>query len=296
MKTLIKISILFSIFIIINNTYANNETLYEQYLNNISNRCEKADYYINQATDVENQPVLQTEDYLSPKEYMSKSFLKKTKLKFKTDDKALLPFVVAKAKYRFDQNQIYKCGIYQSQITSLKIVSNLLKIDSTWALKDRLENKIKSKIEIIETKRDKIECIKDKWLKLFKKKILDQSTYEYCKYSYYLKFLDYYYADIKNLFWITPWEADDLEDKKIDISSITNKRSEILEKIKNEKKHTNKMYDFAFDAYVQYENYLQIHIILELLKDDFIVLRTKLYQTLNPINQVVYKIINAMSK
>jgi hypothetical protein len=33
-----------------------------------------------------------------------------------------------------------------------------------------------------------------------------------------------------------------------------------------------------------------------LLKDDYLSLREKLHKTLNPINQVVYKIMNAMKK
>jgi len=48
-------------------------------------------------------------------------------------------------------------------------------------------------------------------------------------------------------------------------------------------------------SYIDYENNLPVHILLELIKQDFIVYRQKLHQTLSPLNQVVYKIANAMS-
>jgi len=51
----------------------------------------------------------------------------------------------------------------------------------------------------------------------------------------------------------------------------------------------------AFNTYIDYENNYPIHILLELIKEDFIVLRRKLHEAISPINQVVYKISNAMS-
>jgi hypothetical protein len=51
----------------------------------------------------------------------------------------------------------------------------------------------------------------------------------------------------------------------------------------------------AFQSYIDYENNYPVHLFLEIIKEDFIVLRRKLHETLNPINQVVYKISNAMS-
>ncbi len=60
--------------------------------------------------------------------------------------------------------------------------------------------------------------------------------------------------------------------------------------------HTYKIFPIAFDMYNQYENNITIHLLLELIKQDYVVYRQKLHKTLNPINQVVYKIANAMKK
>ncbi|MDR0772161.1 MAG: hypothetical protein LBF15_03885 [Candidatus Peribacteria bacterium] len=69
------------------------------------------------------------------------------------------------------------------------------------------------------------------------------------------------------------------------INALDKEASEIIE-----------VYPVAFKAFSEYENNLVVHIMLELLREDFIVLREKLHQNLNPINQVVYKIANAMKK
>jgi hypothetical protein len=61
-------------------------------------------------------------------------------------------------------------------------------------------------------------------------------------------------------------------------------------------KHTKRVYEVAFQTYSNYENNLIVHILLEMIENDFMQLRNKLYAAISPINQVVYKIINAMSK
>jgi hypothetical protein len=58
--------------------------------------------------------------------------------------------------------------------------------------------------------------------------------------------------------------------------------------------HTYKVFPLAFHAYTEYENNITIHFLLELIKEDYIILRQKLHNTLNPINQLVYKVSNAM--
>jgi hypothetical protein len=52
----------------------------------------------------------------------------------------------------------------------------------------------------------------------------------------------------------------------------------------------------AFETYVDYENNYPVHILLEVIKEDFKILRRKFHETISPLNQVVYKISNAMSK
>jgi hypothetical protein len=52
----------------------------------------------------------------------------------------------------------------------------------------------------------------------------------------------------------------------------------------------------AFETYVDYENNYPVHVLLEIIKEDFKILRRKFHEAISPLNQVVYKISNAMSK
>jgi hypothetical protein len=72
--------------------------------------------------------------------------------------------------------------------------------------------------------------------------------------------------------------------------------SKVQSQITDEIEKVNKVFPVAFRAYAEYENNYTTHVLLELLKDDFIVFREELHKNLNPINQVVYKIKNAMRK
>ncbi len=50
----------------------------------------------------------------------------------------------------------------------------------------------------------------------------------------------------------------------------------------------------AFNAYKQYEDNFSTHVLLELIQDDYKLVRDNIHWALNPINQVIYKISNAM--
>jgi len=66
--------------------------------------------------------------------------------------------------------------------------------------------------------------------------------------------------------------------------------------IDNEIETIYKVFPVAYKAYIEYENYISIHVLLELLRTDFISYRENFQKTINPINQVVYKIANATIK
>jgi hypothetical protein len=199
----------------------------------------------------------------------------------------------AKQSYRENQNNIYKCWVINSQF---KVFSKIQKIlnstDKTGVLKERLVSKLEQKKEKLVKISEKYKCLisnENSNKTQFKKIVLDQSTLELCNYRYYLYYL---YNRSK----------DNLEDsfpKWKEYISFKETWKEILKKqneIQNEIKHSFKMYPLAFDSYIQYDSFLKLHIVLELLKEDYRVFRDKLYLTLHPINQVVYKIINAQSK
>jgi hypothetical protein len=66
-------------------------------------------------------------------------------------------------------------------------------------LKSLLDTKLKPKLERLKTKNKQCKFESEN-LAISKKQILDQSTFELCKYSYYLDYLNSYYSDIENIF------------------------------------------------------------------------------------------------
>jgi hypothetical protein len=74
---------------------------------------------------------------------------------------------------------------------------------------------------------------------------------------------------------------------------LVNLENDRKNQIDNEINHIYKVYPIAFNAYKQYEDNLSTHLLLELIRDDYKILRDNLHKVLNPINQVVYKISNA---
>jgi hypothetical protein len=56
----------------------------------------------------------------------------------------------------------------------------------------------------------------------------------------------------------------------------------------------DKIFPVIYQAYAEYEDNFVIHKLLELLREDYVAFREQLHKNLNPINQVVYKIANAM--
>ena len=291
MKKYIAYIILFSIFISINfnSGYAEEESItckgrvwFELYKCRVNTVCKEASY--NKENWYETSKVYKTIEYKTPEEYSEEYNL--------WSSEKFIPLEMVKEDYRENQNMIYKCWVLQAQEKSFNLIKELIKIDKTWSIKDIVWSKIETRLSFIKESIKKNECSTTKDFKPSKKQILDQSTLEMCKYVYYLDFLRTYSTDIKNITWIKEEDSNE----SLNIIQISTKRNKILKDIDNEIDHTYNLYSVAFNAYSEYENFLPIHIGLEILKEDLIVYRQKLYQTINPINQVVYKIINAMSK
>jgi len=77
---------------------------------------------------------------------------------------------------------------------------------------------------------------------------------------------------------------------------IANLEKKKKKDISNEIERAYKIYPIAFQAYSEYENNLPVHDLLTMLRNDFIEFRLDLHKNINPINQVVYKISNAMKE
>ncbi len=199
----------------------------------------------------------------------------------------------AKYLYRTNQNKIYKCGIINSQIDAFENIKKFVeKTDKTGIMKQKTIKKVSTKIKKLIQIKNKEECIivtEKERSKRMKKIILDQSSTELCRYMYYL-----WYLDSRNKGSLT-WSGSGNRGNSIPIIKIWEKVSITQKEIVDEMAHSLKLYPLAFDSYVQYDSFFRLHIMLELLKEDYIVFRDKLNNALYPINQVIYKIINAQS-
>lgn len=197
-----------------------------------------------------------------------------------------------KKDHRSNMNNIYKCALLNVQKKSLLLIKkDLVKKNPTLAKK--VETKIDTKVSRIKLSLSSLECIDTKTAdSIQKKNVLDQTTYQTCKYVNYLEYLKEYNDQVWNL---VP-NGDAESEQSFSISSVLNEEENRLLAIDDEIEHTYKVFPMAFHAYTEYENNISIHFLLELLRDDYTVLRQKLHDSLNPINQSVYKISSAMIK
>ena len=203
-------------------------------------------------------------------------------------------YALSKQRYRDNQNGIYSCSIIKVQQNTLWMVKNkLLKVDKSGTLASTIKNKIDLKITKLRSLAKQKKCkITDKESIYTKKDLLIESSYQLCTYNFYLEYSSQHYKNIANSLQINTTE---IADQSYGISYIARQQANIQRDIENEISHTYKIFHLAFQSYIDYENNLPVHILLELIKQDFIVYRQKLHQTLSPLNQVVYKIANAMS-
>ncbi|MCH2189030.1 hypothetical protein MK079_04355, partial [Candidatus Gracilibacteria bacterium] len=70
----------------------------------------------------------------------------------------------------------------------------------------------------------------------------------------------------------------------------------IFDEIDNEIDRSYTLFDIAYTSYSDYENYFTTHLLLELIKEDMVLFRRGYHDVINPINQVIYKVSNAMRK
>jgi len=197
-------------------------------------------------------------------------------------------FKKIKELHQKNMNSIYKCWLLSTQKKSLLLIKNeLIKQNPTLAKK--VEWKINSEVKKLEHLSYSNFCTESKSNSSIQKlTLLKQATYQTCKYISYLEYLKEYNKSIPNIIEPNKWHYTPLE-------IVKNQEERILE-LDGEIKHTYRIFPLAFHAYSDYENNITAHFLLELLKDDYITLRDSLHKALNPINQVVYKIANAMKK
>lgn len=211
---------------------------------------------------------------------------------------------IAKKIYKNTLNSVYKCWLLNAQERSIKFIMETLWEDKeTWPL----SKQYKDTLSRLQSTRKVNHCLDTHKTnqQLDKHNILKQATYELCKYNNYLEYLVEYNSIIANVIEQDKKTSTNNQSQKSDnslltqtynISYIANIERQKKSDIKTEIEKAYKLHPIAFQAYSEYENNLPIHELLTLLRDDFIEYRTDLHKNLNPINQVVYKISNAMKE
>ena len=260
------------------------ETWYSLYECRVKNICE--DYKT-------PKPVYQVEDYLDGN------------VLFAWEDAPVSPTLeldTAKEIYRTNMGNIYKCAIIWSQKNSLEFLAEQLKHESSWQLSDGLWWQIKSRINKLDLSAWKIWCVlTDRQSIQNKLNILKETTHELCRYTSYLEYMKNYYSNLELIaerYNNANQDRSDLENfiiRNIWITELPKAIARIQADIAEESAHSYKVFPLAYHAYSEYENNFPIHYLLEVIRNDFLVVRNRFYWTLMPLAQLGYKVINAMS-
>lgn len=278
MKKIILCLSIFSIFLWLNTTFSNDEprsfnteNLYKLYIERTEKECK-----IFKKTDNNNERIINF------KESNYFTDLSKKRIEIWRD----LP----KAKKEFEKNmdEIFECATLSTYQRKLEMIKSKL-INKNPKLNAKLKSKIEQKLNELKSKMKSLEwkCSIKKWKdSLVKLAVLNQATYETCKYTFYLDYLKEYNNNVKNLI--------DSQNQDVSIKEFNVKYSEKMAEIDAEREKVYRALPIAIQAYNDFENNIWSHILLELLKEDYEVFRLWLHKTLNPLNQVIYKISNAM--
>ncbi|MDD5769704.1 MAG: hypothetical protein PHE25_01945 [Candidatus Gracilibacteria bacterium] len=299
MKKVIKILIIsyLAIFVLSANIYADNtkdcetgtKDIFEKYQCRIEKVCKSYN---------ENKKIFNPEKYKKAKEYENSdisNFFSVTLIN-------QVPIKKAISIYKENMNSIYKCAMIGIQKKSILNIKNDLKLDKTGDLNKNLDSKINNLVNRLDMTAKSAKClIDDKNNSLNKLNILKQTTQITCEYAYYMSYLKEYYDDTEVVGFPKNGSGTIAGTGYISTGSITNvvfakELAGIQNNLDLELEHSFKIFSISFNAYNEYENNYPIHFLLELIKEDYTIFRDKLYAVLNPINQVVYKISNAMKK
>ena len=203
-------------------------------------------------------------------------------------------FKKVKKIYRENMANIYRCAMINAQKKSLqRIKEDLIPLEKTWELDDGIGRKIEKQINKIDIQATRLNCFDTSNDDIYTKlNILKETSYETCRYRSYLEYMKEYAKIPKNL---VDTETNS-EEVSYSFQYLQNELFWLQGRIKAEEEHIYDVFPVVFHAYGEYENNLAAHIMLELIYGDYFILRQKLHDTINPINQVGYKIMNAMQE
>ena len=190
-----------------------------------------------------------------------------------------------KQKYRDNMNNLYKCALIQLQTNAITYVEWEMK-NSDEDVRKKIEPKISQKKQNLKTAASRYECADIDNLSIYNKSsVLQQSSYEICKYLNYLDYLDTYSDTLSNV--VT---------NSVTATELANNQIQTKQAIIDEQNHVIRVFPLAYTAYAQYESHITTHFMLELIREDFLILKNRLHKVLGPISQLLYKANNSMKK
>lgn len=258
--------------------------------------CEKKEWYelytcrINQICEVykPEKPIFKKEKYTDAKK-MAGEYI--------GSEESAPALWEAKRIYRANMWSTYKCVMVQSQKNALEIIKKQLKTEKSGKIDDTIGRQIEQRINRLDLTVNTLKCsLTEKEDFTVKAGLLKELTYEMCHYVNYLEYLNVYYSDTNNTLWLNDEWVNTLYEEGYNVTHIPELIGGIQGEISKEISHTYKVFPLVFHAYSEYENNFPIHFLLEVIHADFVLLKQKMYETLMPIAQVGYKIINAMSQ
>lgn len=195
--------------------------------------------------------------------------------------------------YKENMNSVYKCAVVQAQKNSY---NKILQFIGNKNIKALVEPKIKQRLENLKVISKANKCLNIDSTTIFNKlSILRQTTYLTCDYNVYMNYLGTYFSDFQKLYDLENVPKSEAQEAR-SVTEAAKDLQRVAWDISLEIEQAYKVFPLAYHAYWEYEDNFPVHFLLELLKEDYQELRQKLHQVLNPINQVVYKISNAMKQ
>ena len=245
------------------------------------------------------EPVFTSDSYKEASEYLN--------ILDTRENWAFIVLDEVKSEYRTNMNTIYSCAMIQTQLNTLEslIEDNLLKAEETGKLSWVIKNRIDIRTKKLDAAATKLECNRTNTEVIYNKQNINkQTTHEVCSYVTYLEYLREYYGNIPNILGLDSSDQKDWDENGVaDVQEVqkaytTSEISRLIQsvdtEIDKEIEHTYKIFPIAFQAYAEYENNYPLHFLLEIIREDFVLLRRSFHESLMPIAQVWYKIINAM--
>jgi len=238
-----------------------------------------------------------------------------------------LVFRVSSGVYKETMNSIYRCAILNTKLNIGNSIIKIVKNPDASAVTKKVKEDAKRIAELmtdygcrnISTASNKVstDTKSPEWElsagpePSIKKELLDNTTYQYCTYRYYLSYLRDQYEN--NLPVFIKWTE---YKNKAEVQAKLDKEKSGFDKFFNNMSTAEKMaayivsntsqvdqeitkirqtYKTALIAYGEFERTYGIHILLTFIYEDYRMLRDNLRSMLNPIGQVIYKIQNAQS-